>query len=64
MTNQDVLAYRDVLQRRAEACAEAGFTVHAVVLAMAADMCRAAFWTDCFGPAEAERLVTFYGQGD
>ena len=64
MTNEDVLAYRDALQKRAEACAEAGFMVHAVVWAMAADMCRAAFWTECFGPAEAERLVEFYGQGE
>jgi hypothetical protein len=53
----DVLAYRDVLQWRAEACAEAGFAIQATVWAIAADMCRAAAWASQYGAFEAERRV-------
>ncbi|HEX3993350.1 MAG TPA: hypothetical protein VHX39_19420, partial [Acetobacteraceae bacterium] len=68
MSKRDPLTYRDVLQWRAQACAEAGFTIQAVVWTMAADMCRAAWWTDLYGAIEAERRVQCHcraaGPGD
>jgi hypothetical protein len=57
MSKRDPLAWRDVLQRRAEACAEAGFTIQAMVWALGADMCRAAWWADRYGTTEAELRV-------
>ena len=41
VSKQDVLAYRDELQRRAAECANAGLMVQAAVWEIAADMCRA-----------------------
>ena len=34
------------------------------VWALAADMCRAAWWADCFGAAEADRLVSIHFKGN
>lgn len=57
MSERDALDHRDELQWRAVACARAGFMMQAAVWAMAADMCRAAWWAACHGTLEAERLV-------
>jgi hypothetical protein len=64
VTQRDALTYRDVLQWRAEACAQDGLMLQATVWVMAADMCRAAFWTECFGALEAERLVGLLCRGE
>jgi hypothetical protein len=63
MTRQDALAYRDILQWRAEARAQDGLMIQAAVWVMAADMCRAVFWTECFGASKAERLVEIHCRG-
>jgi hypothetical protein len=64
MTRRDALAYRNILQWRAEACAQDGLMIHASVWVIAADMCRAVIWTECFGAIEAERLVEIHCRGE
>lgn len=58
MSKRDALADRDAFQRQAEAYAEAGFTMRAIVLAVAADMCQAAWWSSEYGAGEAYRRVS------
>ena len=60
MTKRDALAYWGRFRWRAEACARDGLMIEAAVWVMAADMCRAVFWTECFGVKEAERLVCLH----
>jgi hypothetical protein len=58
MHPRDPLDYRT----RANKCAHAGFKIQSTVWTIAADMCRAAVWSDYFGVEEAEALVTVYCQ--
>jgi hypothetical protein len=59
MGMQDALAHQELLQRRAAACAQAGFTIQAVVWTMGADMCRAAAWAAQYGAFGAELRVRY-----
>jgi hypothetical protein len=52
----DAIAYRKVLQDKAEVCVKAGFTIQAMVWTIGADLCRAAAWAAQYGVPEAERL--------
>ena len=63
MTKYQALVERKAFQLRAMAHAEAGRVIQAGVWTLAADMCRAAWWADCFGTLEAERLVELHHKG-
>jgi hypothetical protein len=62
VSKRDTMAGRDELQWRAVACARAGHMIQAMVWGMAADMCRAAWWSERLGAAKADRLVALHCQ--
>jgi hypothetical protein len=64
MSTWDALAYRDIYEGRAAAYSRAGIMIQATVWAMGADMCRATWWTACYGAFEAERRVRCHYRGE
>jgi hypothetical protein len=63
MSTQDALAQQRAFEWRSVAFAKAGLITHAVVYALATEMCRAAAWAAQHGIIEAELRIREHSRG-